>query len=90
MSPWQEGNTATPQLSPAIAGRKDFVKVFGAGVNVPSRRRFAGSHTSTFEGSLAFQGLPDECGGPMTVVAGVVALLLLGYLVVALLKPERF
>jgi K+-transporting ATPase KdpF subunit len=29
-------------------------------------------------------------GGPMTVVAGVVALLLLGYLVVALLKPERF
>jgi len=26
----------------------------------------------------------------MTVVAGVVALLLLGYLVVALLKPERF
>jgi K+-transporting ATPase KdpF subunit len=29
-------------------------------------------------------------GGPMTVVAGIVALLLLGYLVVALLKPERF
>jgi len=26
----------------------------------------------------------------MSVVAGVVALLLLGYLVVALLKPERF
>jgi len=26
----------------------------------------------------------------MTVVAGIVALLLLGYLVVALLKPERF
>jgi K+-transporting ATPase KdpF subunit len=29
-------------------------------------------------------------GGPMTVVAGVVALLLLGYLVVALVKPEWF
>ncbi len=29
-------------------------------------------------------------GGPMTVVAGVVALLLLGYLVVALMQPERF
>jgi K+-transporting ATPase KdpF subunit len=29
-------------------------------------------------------------GGPMSVVAGVVALLLLGYLVLALLKPERF
>jgi len=26
----------------------------------------------------------------MTVVAGVVALLLLGYLVVALIQPERF
>jgi len=26
----------------------------------------------------------------MTVVAGIVALLLLGYLVMALLKPERF
>jgi len=26
----------------------------------------------------------------MSVVAGIVALLLLGYLVVALLKPERF
>jgi len=26
----------------------------------------------------------------MTVVAGIVALLLLGYLVVALLKPEQF
>jgi len=26
----------------------------------------------------------------MTVVAGIVALLLLGYLVVALLQPERF
>ena len=30
------------------------------------------------------------CGGPMTVVAGIIALLLLGYLVVALLNPERF
>jgi K+-transporting ATPase KdpF subunit len=29
-------------------------------------------------------------GGPMTVVAGIVALLLLGYLVVALVQPERF
>ena len=29
-------------------------------------------------------------GGPMTVVAGIVALLLLSYLVVALLQPERF
>jgi len=26
----------------------------------------------------------------MTVVAGIIALLLLGYLVVALLQPERF
>jgi K+-transporting ATPase KdpF subunit len=52
---------------------------------------------------LAFQGLSPAAkspgaidhvervhGGPMTVVAGIVALLLLGYLVVALLKPERF
>ena len=29
-------------------------------------------------------------GGSMNVVAGVVALLLLCYLVVALLKPEKF
>jgi len=26
----------------------------------------------------------------MTVVAGIIALLLLGYLIVALLKPEKF
>ena len=40
---------------------------------------------------LAFPGFVGRVhGGPMTVVAGVVALLLLGYLVVALLKPERF
>jgi K+-transporting ATPase KdpF subunit len=29
-------------------------------------------------------------GGTMTVVAGIIALLLLGYLIVALLNPEKF
>jgi K+-transporting ATPase KdpF subunit len=41
--------------------------------------------------ALALQGLSNEVlEDPMTVVAGIVALLLLAYLVVALLKPERF
>ncbi|HZM67272.1 MAG TPA: K(+)-transporting ATPase subunit F [Nakamurella sp.] len=39
---------------------------------------------------LPQQDYPATCGGPMTVVAGIIALLLLGYLVVALLNPERF
>ena len=40
---------------------------------------------------LAFQGIVERVhGGPMTVVAGIVALLLLAYLVMALLQPERF
>ena len=45
----------------------------------------------TFEkgpGIPGFVGRVD--GGAMKVVAGVVALLLLGYLVVALVKPEKF
>ena len=39
---------------------------------------------------LADQDGRETYGGPMTVVAGIIALLLLGYLVVALLNPERF
>ncbi len=46
---------------------------------------------STVRKVLAFQGIVERVhGGPMTVVAGIVALLLLAYLVVALLQPERF
>jgi K+-transporting ATPase KdpF subunit len=72
-------------------GRKDFVKVSGVRVNVPSKRRPRAPDRSYRSEVLAFQGTVERVhGGPMTVVAGVVALLLLGYLVVALLKPERF
>ncbi len=73
--------------------RQDFVKVHVVAVNVPSRRRQWCSARSYRREVLAFQGIEyvgRVHGGPMTVVAGVVALLLLGYLVVALLKPERF
>jgi K+-transporting ATPase KdpF subunit len=40
--------------------------------------------------ALANQGFRSSHGGPMTVVAGIIALLLLGYLIVALLNPEKF
>ena len=83
--------------------RQDFVKVSGVDVNVPSRRRQGCLTWSYRSGGPGIPGLPPGTkspgaiehvervhGGPMTVVAGIVALLLLGYLVVALLKPERF
>jgi K+-transporting ATPase KdpF subunit len=39
---------------------------------------------------LADQDGRETHGGTMTVVPGIIALLLLGYLIVALLNPEKF
>jgi K+-transporting ATPase KdpF subunit len=84
-------SNSTPIGDTVRPGRKDFVKVSGVRVNVPSKRRRRARPGSYRSKVLAFQDLLERVhGGPMTVVAGIVALLLLAYLVVALLKPERF
>ena len=83
--------TASRLATLPLTGRKDFVKVSGVRVNVPSKRRRRFRHGFYRRKVLAFQGIVERVhGGPMTVVAGIIALLLLAYLVVALLEPERF
>src|SRR6478609_4248266 len=72
-------------------GRQDFVKVFRAASRLRQNGSGAGGPGPTVRICLASQACHTKVlGGPMTVVAGIVALLLLGYLVVALLKPEQF
>ena len=78
-------------MSPAGRGRKDFVNIPGGPVKDASGsvdRAFRGSTVGSQPPSARALGRAD--GGSMNVVAGVVALLLLCYLVVALLKPEKF
>ena|GEM_PF-3481637 len=72
------------------AGRQGPVNVWAAGVNVSSISARPWAPAPTVRFVLPQQDYPATCGGPMTVVAGIIALLLLGYLVVALLNPERF
>ena len=68
-----------------------FRQGFRWGINVPSKRHCCRRSATYRSNGLASQARQTKVdGGPMTVVAGIVALLLLGYLVVALLKPERF
>jgi K+-transporting ATPase KdpF subunit len=70
--------------------RKDFIKVSAPASKFRQNGTGAGDAGPTVREVLTSQGRRTKFGGPMTVVAGIVALLLLGYLVVALLKPERF
>ena len=88
-----------PSLEQACSGslrfappvrRQDFVKETGRGVRVSYRSPFRGCGARSVNRSWQTCTLDHSCGGPMTVVAGIVALLLLGYLVVALIQPERF
>ena len=74
----------------APPARQDFVKNRARASMFRQDGAFGSEHGSTVRKVPGIPGMSDECGGPMTVVAGIVALLLLGYLVVALLKPERF
>ena len=77
------------QLGPGPRRQEDD-NIWAAGVNVSSGFAPRCWSASSVRFVLADQDGRATHGGTMTVVAGIIALLLLGYLVVALLNPERF
>jgi K+-transporting ATPase KdpF subunit len=72
------------------SSRQEPVNVLAPGIRISSGSDPGCSSASSVRFVLADQDSRATYGGPMTVVAGIIALLLLGYLIVALLNPERF
>jgi len=92
------GETATGSLGTKdpvgvwerIPGRQGTVNVSAPGVRISSGSAARCWSASSVRLVLADQDGRETHGGTMTVVAGIIALLLLGYLIVALLNPEKF
>ena len=82
--------TAAAERERRVSRRQEPVNVLTPGVRISSGCASPRSAASSVRFVLADQDGRETYGGPMTVVAGIIALLLLGYLVVALLNPERF